>query len=83
MLFYKSVVFEINIDEFYAVLSNIQKMLQSNAPEYLCYLNIFHLFVFVCVISLCLWMGNRNFPGDKGLPARKAENLTAICESIV
>jgi hypothetical protein len=28
-------------------------------------------------------MGNRNFPGGKGRPARKADNLTAICELIV
>jgi hypothetical protein len=28
-------------------------------------------------------MSTRNLPGDKGRPARKADNLTAICESIV
>jgi hypothetical protein len=28
-------------------------------------------------------MGTRNLPGGKGRPARKADNLTAICESIV
>jgi hypothetical protein len=28
-------------------------------------------------------MNNRNLPGDKGRPALKADNLTAICESIV
>jgi hypothetical protein len=25
-------------------------------------------------------MSTRNFPGDKGWPARKAVNLTVICE---
>jgi hypothetical protein len=28
-------------------------------------------------------MSTRNLPGDKGRPARKAENLAAICEPIV
>jgi hypothetical protein len=28
-------------------------------------------------------MSTRNLPGGKGLPARKAHNLTAICEPIV
>jgi hypothetical protein len=28
-------------------------------------------------------MSNRNLPGGKGRPARKADNLTAICEPIV
>jgi hypothetical protein len=28
-------------------------------------------------------MSTRNLPGRKGRPARKAENLTAICEPIV
>jgi hypothetical protein len=28
-------------------------------------------------------MSTRNLPGGKGRPARKAENLTAICEPIV
>jgi hypothetical protein len=28
-------------------------------------------------------MSTRNLPGDKGLPARGADNLTAICEPIV
>jgi hypothetical protein len=28
-------------------------------------------------------MSTRNVPGGKGRPTRKAENLTAICESIV
>jgi hypothetical protein len=28
-------------------------------------------------------MSTRNLPGDKGRPAHKADNLTAICESIV
>jgi hypothetical protein len=28
-------------------------------------------------------MSTRNLPGRKGRPARKADNLTAICESIV
>jgi hypothetical protein len=28
-------------------------------------------------------MSTRNFPGGKGRPARKADNLTAICEPIV
>jgi hypothetical protein len=28
-------------------------------------------------------MSTRNLPGGKGLPARKADNLTAICEPIV
>jgi hypothetical protein len=28
-------------------------------------------------------MSTRDFPGDKGLPARKADNLTSICERIV
>jgi hypothetical protein len=28
-------------------------------------------------------MSTRNFPGGKGSPARKADNLTAICEPIV
>jgi hypothetical protein len=27
-------------------------------------------------------MSARNLPADKGLPARKADNLTAICEPI-
>jgi hypothetical protein len=28
-------------------------------------------------------MSTRNLPGDKGQPVRKADNFTAICESIV
>jgi hypothetical protein len=28
-------------------------------------------------------MNTRNIPGGKGRPARKADNLTAICEPIV
>jgi hypothetical protein len=28
-------------------------------------------------------MSTRSLPGDKGLPARKADSLTAICEPIV
>jgi hypothetical protein len=28
-------------------------------------------------------MSTRNFPGDIARPARKADNFTAICESIV
>jgi hypothetical protein len=28
-------------------------------------------------------MNTKNLPGDKGLQARKADNLTATCESIV
>jgi hypothetical protein len=28
-------------------------------------------------------MSTRNLPGGKGLPARKADNLTAICEATV
>jgi hypothetical protein len=28
-------------------------------------------------------MSTRNFPGGKGRPARKADNLTAICEKTV
>jgi hypothetical protein len=28
-------------------------------------------------------MSTRNLPGRKGQPARKADNLTAICEPIV
>jgi hypothetical protein len=28
-------------------------------------------------------MSTRNIPGDKGRPARKADNLTAICEPTV
>jgi hypothetical protein len=28
-------------------------------------------------------MSTRNLPGDKERPARKADNLTAICEPIV
>jgi hypothetical protein len=28
-------------------------------------------------------MITRNLPGGKGLPTRKADNLTAICEPIV
>jgi hypothetical protein len=28
-------------------------------------------------------MSTRNLPGGKGRPARKADNLTAICEPIV
>jgi hypothetical protein len=28
-------------------------------------------------------MSTRNLPGDRGLPARKADNLNAICEPIV
>jgi hypothetical protein len=28
-------------------------------------------------------MGTRNVPGSKGLPARKADNFTAICELII
>jgi hypothetical protein len=28
-------------------------------------------------------MNTRNLPGGKGRPARKADNLTAICEPIV
>jgi hypothetical protein len=33
--------------------------------------------------QLLIEMGTRNFPGVKGRPARKADNITAICESIV
>jgi hypothetical protein len=40
--------------------------------------------------TMALWsteplteMNTRNLPGDKGRPARKADNLTAICEPIV
>jgi hypothetical protein len=40
--------------------------------------------------TMALWstqplteMSTRNLPGGKGRPARKADNLTAICESIV
>jgi hypothetical protein len=28
-------------------------------------------------------MNTRNLPGGKGLPARRAHNLTAICEPVV
>jgi hypothetical protein len=28
-------------------------------------------------------MGTKNLPAGKGRPVRKADNLTAICESIV
>jgi hypothetical protein len=28
-------------------------------------------------------MSIRNLPGGKGMPARKADNLTAICEQII
>jgi hypothetical protein len=28
-------------------------------------------------------MSTRDLPGDKGRPARKAENFTAVCEPIV
>jgi hypothetical protein len=28
-------------------------------------------------------MSTRNLPGDKGRPARKADNLASICEPIV
>jgi hypothetical protein len=28
-------------------------------------------------------MSTRNYPGGKGLPALKADNLTAICEPII
>jgi hypothetical protein len=28
-------------------------------------------------------MSTRNLPGCKGLPARRADNIIAICESIV
>jgi hypothetical protein len=28
-------------------------------------------------------MSTKNLPGGKGRPARKADNLTAICETIV
>jgi hypothetical protein len=28
-------------------------------------------------------MSTRNLPGDKGRPARKADNLIAICEPII
>jgi hypothetical protein len=28
-------------------------------------------------------MSTRNFPGGKGRPAHKADNLTAICQPIV
>jgi hypothetical protein len=28
-------------------------------------------------------MSTRNLPGEKGLPARKADNITAICQAIV
>jgi hypothetical protein len=40
--------------------------------------------------TMALWlsqplaeMSTRNLPGVKGRPARKAENITAICEPIV
>jgi hypothetical protein len=28
-------------------------------------------------------VSTKNLPGDKGQPARRADNLTAICEAIV
>jgi hypothetical protein len=34
-------------------------------------------------IQLLIEMSTRKFPGGKGRPARKVENLTAICEPIV
>jgi hypothetical protein len=34
-------------------------------------------------LSLLTEMSARNVPGDKGRPARKTDNLTAICKSIV
>jgi hypothetical protein len=33
-------------------------------------------------IQLLIEMNTRNLPGGKGRPARKADNLTAICEPI-
>jgi hypothetical protein len=33
--------------------------------------------------QLLIEMSTRNFPGGKGRPARKADNLTAICEPTV
>jgi hypothetical protein len=49
------------------------------------------LFVLILPGTLCPWgstqplteMSTRNLPGGKGQPARKADNLTAICETIV
>jgi hypothetical protein len=34
-------------------------------------------------LSLLTEMSTRNLPGGKGRPARKADNLTAICKTIV
>jgi hypothetical protein len=34
-------------------------------------------------LSLLTEISTRNLPGDKGRPARKADNLTAMCEQIV
>jgi hypothetical protein len=34
-------------------------------------------------LSLLIEMSTRNLPGGKGLPLRKADNLTTICEPIV
>jgi hypothetical protein len=44
--------------------------------------------MFVCYLHFLLFteyteMSTRNLPGGKGRPARKAHNLTAICEPIV
>jgi hypothetical protein len=44
-------------------------------------------FLIDLILPAALWplreVSTRNIPGDKGWPARKAENLTAICESAV
>jgi hypothetical protein len=36
-----------------------------------------------CRLSLLTEMSTTNLPGGKGRPARKGDNLTAICEPIV
>jgi hypothetical protein len=47
----------------------------------------FHIYLYILMEHrsnhLLIEMSTRNLPGAKGRPARKAYNLTAICEPIV
>jgi hypothetical protein len=37
----------------------------------------------MCIIFSAIEMSTRKLTGDKGRPARKADNLTAICDTII
>jgi hypothetical protein len=45
--------------------------------------NLYSLIMTLVSTQYQIEMSTRNLPGDKGRSAHKAENLTAICESIV